>query len=164
MCMWNSIQRIILLSISRGILTRSLRGILPNYQFAPNGLRRSSTACVATLRRLTVAPMVIRCNFSCNIPQLTRSMCIGILRLYVMLGYWSTYGLVLKVFDNAMQAHGWPQLSCDIKRVDSCQNSRQIWCTCHRRLRGKVIVDIFWNKINLARTCKTATVKILMER
>ena len=47
--------------ISRGILTRSLRGILPNYQFAPNGLRRSSTACVATLRRLTVAPMVIRC-------------------------------------------------------------------------------------------------------
>ena len=38
--------------------------------------------------------------------QLARSMCIGILRLYVMLGYWSTYGLVLKVFDNAMQAHG----------------------------------------------------------
>ena len=65
---------------------------------------------------------------------------------YVMRGYWTTYGLVLKVLDNAMQAYRWPQLSSDIKRVDSCQNSRQIWCTCHWRLGGEVIVNILWNR------------------
>ena len=65
---------------------------------------------------------------------------------YVMWGYWTTYGLVLKVLDNAMQAYRWPQLSSDIKRVDSCQNSRQIWCTCHWRLGGEVIVNILWNR------------------